>query len=497
MPRISEKKAAAKSRVPRLPSEKERWAKSAGSTIGRGWRRLRATTRAEQQRGGGEGGERPGAGPAPVVALDDPQRHRRQAERQHQRPGQVGQAAVASAWLGQQPAAGEQQRGAERQVDEEDEPPAVEFDQGGAEGRPGRRGRGGGGAPEADPGRPLLGREAVEDDRQRGRRDRRRPRPLQDAEGDQRLERGRDRAEQAGEGEEAEAAEEDALVAEAVGEPAGRDQQRRDDDEVAVEHPGEQAPARLREGGRDVREGDVDDRRVEEDEEGAGAGDEDARSMPAVIHRGGDYTMTVGITRLADAKAIEPTRRDGRDRLLNGARRLLAEKGYAGMELRDVAERGKAPRGSIYHHFPGGKQPAGDRGGRTRGARDPRRDRKLARRARPRRDAQHLRRDVPPPGQGPAGAARLPGRRRRPGPARGPGARRRRHRGLRKLGSADRRRPARGRRRQRPTPRPSPASSSRRSRARWSAPAPPATRRRSTPPSPACTGRSKRCSADV
>jgi AcrR family transcriptional regulator len=65
--------------------------------------------------------------------------------------------------------------------------------------------------------------------------------------------------------------------------------------------------------------------------------------------------MSVGITRLADAKAIEPTRRDGRDRLLNGARKLLAEKGYAGMELRDVAERGKAPRGSIYHHFPGGK----------------------------------------------------------------------------------------------------------------------------------------------
>jgi AcrR family transcriptional regulator len=66
--------------------------------------------------------------------------------------------------------------------------------------------------------------------------------------------------------------------------------------------------------------------------------------------------MSMGITRLADAKAIEPTRRDGRDRLLNGARKLLAEKGYAGMELRDVAERGKAPRGSIYHHFPGGKR---------------------------------------------------------------------------------------------------------------------------------------------
>jgi len=66
--------------------------------------------------------------------------------------------------------------------------------------------------------------------------------------------------------------------------------------------------------------------------------------------------MSVGIARLADAKAVEPARRDGRERLLNGARRLLAEKGYAGMELRDVAERGQAPRGSIYHHFPGGKR---------------------------------------------------------------------------------------------------------------------------------------------
>lgn len=68
--------------------------------------------------------------------------------------------------------------------------------------------------------------------------------------------------------------------------------------------------------------------------------------------------MSVGITRLEDAKAVEPKprgSRDGRERLLNGARRLLAEKGYAGMELRDVAERGDAPRGSIYHHFPGGK----------------------------------------------------------------------------------------------------------------------------------------------
>jgi TetR/AcrR family transcriptional regulator, lmrAB and yxaGH operons repressor len=65
--------------------------------------------------------------------------------------------------------------------------------------------------------------------------------------------------------------------------------------------------------------------------------------------------MTVGIGRIADGEPNESRRRDGRGLLLKGARQLLAEKGYAGMELRDVAERGKAPRGSIYHHFPGGK----------------------------------------------------------------------------------------------------------------------------------------------
>jgi AcrR family transcriptional regulator len=59
---------------------------------------------------------------------------------------------------------------------------------------------------------------------------------------------------------------------------------------------------------------------------------------------------------LEEPRAADRDPRDGRDRLLKGARKLLAEKGYAGMELRDVAEAGDAPRGSIYHHFPGGKR---------------------------------------------------------------------------------------------------------------------------------------------
>ncbi len=66
--------------------------------------------------------------------------------------------------------------------------------------------------------------------------------------------------------------------------------------------------------------------------------------------------MSMGIESLEEPRASSRESRDGRARLLNGARRLLAEKGYAGMELRDVAERGEAPRGSIYHHFPGGKR---------------------------------------------------------------------------------------------------------------------------------------------
>ena len=66
--------------------------------------------------------------------------------------------------------------------------------------------------------------------------------------------------------------------------------------------------------------------------------------------------MTVGIESTEEPRTAVAGNRDGRDRLLNGARRLLAEKGYAGMELRDVATRGRAPRGSIYHHFPGGKR---------------------------------------------------------------------------------------------------------------------------------------------
>ena len=132
--------------------------------------------------------------------------------------------------------------------------------------------------------------------------------------------------------------------------------------------------------------------------------------------------MTVGIESTEEPKAAVSGHRDGRDRLLNGARALLAEKGYAGMELRDVAERGKAPRGSIYHHFPGGKRQLAAEAAALEGTqiRDAIED--SLERARPARDARALRRHLPPPGGEAPGADRLPGRRGGAGAARRPGA---------------------------------------------------------------------------
>jgi AcrR family transcriptional regulator len=46
---------------------------------------------------------------------------------------------------------------------------------------------------------------------------------------------------------------------------------------------------------------------------------------------------------------------DVRRRMVHSAAQLFGERGFAGAGLRDVVARSAAPRGSIYHHFPGGK----------------------------------------------------------------------------------------------------------------------------------------------
>jgi TetR/AcrR family transcriptional regulator, lmrAB and yxaGH operons repressor len=51
-----------------------------------------------------------------------------------------------------------------------------------------------------------------------------------------------------------------------------------------------------------------------------------------------------------------PRRSDSKDRMIAAARRLFREHGYLGTALSDVVTESAAPRGSIYFHFPGGKE---------------------------------------------------------------------------------------------------------------------------------------------
>src|SRR3954447_20327939 len=48
-------------------------------------------------------------------------------------------------------------------------------------------------------------------------------------------------------------------------------------------------------------------------------------------------------------------RLDSRDAMIRSAAELFREHGYSGTGFRDVIAHSGAPRGSIYHHFPGGK----------------------------------------------------------------------------------------------------------------------------------------------
>ncbi|HSV39898.1 MAG TPA: TetR/AcrR family transcriptional regulator [Nocardioidaceae bacterium] len=45
-----------------------------------------------------------------------------------------------------------------------------------------------------------------------------------------------------------------------------------------------------------------------------------------------------------------------REAMLDSAITLFRQRGVAATSMRDIVEHGQAPRGSIYHHFPGGKE---------------------------------------------------------------------------------------------------------------------------------------------
>ena len=51
-----------------------------------------------------------------------------------------------------------------------------------------------------------------------------------------------------------------------------------------------------------------------------------------------------------------PKRSDSRDRMLQTAGELLHRQGYTATGLNQILDESRAPKGSLYFHFPGGKE---------------------------------------------------------------------------------------------------------------------------------------------
>ena len=60
---------------------------------------------------------------------------------------------------------------------------------------------------------------------------------------------------------------------------------------------------------------------------------------------------TLGITAISQSK-----KSTSRDRIIRAASDLFGSSGYYGAGLNEIVRQGKAPKGSIYYHFPGGKE---------------------------------------------------------------------------------------------------------------------------------------------
>lgn len=52
---------------------------------------------------------------------------------------------------------------------------------------------------------------------------------------------------------------------------------------------------------------------------------------------------------------MSPRASDARQRMLDSASALIRERGASGTSMDDVLQHSRAPRGSVYHHFPGGR----------------------------------------------------------------------------------------------------------------------------------------------
>lgn len=61
----------------------------------------------------------------------------------------------------------------------------------------------------------------------------------------------------------------------------------------------------------------------------------------------------------APLREPQPPAPDTRSRILTAAQRLFRQRGYHATGLADILQLAGAPKGSMYHHFPGGKEAIG------------------------------------------------------------------------------------------------------------------------------------------
>ena len=248
------------------------------SSIGDARAQLPGQERGAQGQGGAEGAEDDRVQPALVGRLDDRVDQRDEGADRQQRAGDVEPAGVRVARLGHQPHAGQEGHERHRHVDKEDRVPVEVLEQQAADERAeadADRGRAG---PDADRLSALVAREDVRDDRQRRRHDQRAADAHDRPDGDE-LSRGLDEEDrQAREAEQRDACLQGALAAEAIAERAEREKQAGERHQVRVDH-----PLQRRAGCIEVllqgRQGDVEDRVVEPDDDQAQR--QDAKCLPA------------------------------------------------------------------------------------------------------------------------------------------------------------------------------------------------------------------------
>jgi hypothetical protein len=188
-----------------------------------------------------------------------------QAECEHQGPHQVGHPPPAwRAALDQMTAGKYDGQDADREVDQEHEPPAGDRHESTAQRGPEPSCRSRHRREQGYTVGALIRREGVQHQRQRGGHQESGAEGLQDPEGDQHRHRWCDGAQDRSQREQLESEDEDTPASEQVGDLPGRDQEGREDDVVEVQNPGQRRDRRARERALHVREGDVDDRRVDE-----------------------------------------------------------------------------------------------------------------------------------------------------------------------------------------------------------------------------------------